>query len=53
MKTSAITMERINLEKRVAAKELLRMGFAIRTVERMTDLPYITVYRLANPGKKV
>lgn len=49
---STITHSRVIVEKRQAAKELTRMGYSIRTVERMTGLPYITVYRIANPGSK-
>lgn len=37
-------------EKKMAARELLRIGYPIRMVERMTGLSYITVYRVANPG---
>lgn len=54
MKTAHATAYRnvAHAEKRQAAKELLRIGYAIRTVERMTGLPYITVYRIGNPATK-
>lgn len=37
-------------EKKMAARELVRIGYPLRMVTRMTGLSYITVYRIANPG---
>lgn len=47
------TTNKTYLEKRQAARELMRLGYGIRPVSRMTGLPYTTVHALRNRAPKV
>ena len=48
-----ITQDQKYLEKRQAARELMRLGYGIRPTSRMTGLPYTTVHSLRNRAPKV
>lgn len=45
--------DRAYLEKRQAARELMRLGFGVHLTSRVTGLPYTTVHALRNRAAKV